>query len=153
MGALGRPAVEIRTTARIVPRRLAGYCIGDVSRVSQSRSGLPLRHAGNRQLGHPADDSLGDTGRGRSGPGEEPRRRTRLPSSRGPSGSRATVAEMVGPRPKRSPNRQLPRLLLTQASGRDVLGFVNNARSFRCGLDSYVELSVASALKEGRPRR
>ena len=58
MGALGRPAVEIRTTARIVPRRLAGYCIGDVSRVSQSRSGLPLRHAGNRQLGHPADDSL-----------------------------------------------------------------------------------------------
>ena len=39
-------------------------------------------HACNRQLGHPADDSPGNTGRGRSTPGDEHRRGTGLPSSR-----------------------------------------------------------------------
>ena len=35
-----------------------------------------------RQVDHPADDSLGDTGRGRWRPGEERRRGRGLPSSR-----------------------------------------------------------------------
>ena len=52
------------------------------SALAAAPASLCLCHACNRQLGHPADDSPGNTGRGRSTPGEEHRRGTGLPSSR-----------------------------------------------------------------------